>query len=576
MWRSTSTAGDVGSLVAAGDDAEPSAVLSGDSEDSDDDAWPDPPSEPPAGGSDFPQPRHASPSPRHTVAANLHTSRLVESANPGRRIINNILGLEVEDAAGPSEGMLPPTVAVAQVVDQTEISHVISAVNYSRTAARGKARLLDPLPAGVDNGSTASPLFSTALSPQFPIMTVLRYGTDRSVRLEFADGVTPAEYGTPRGLPLDSPADVLAEALQRPLDYPPLAASATPGDRVVLAMDPGTPQGDELAAVVIRALLDAGVDPDGISVLRTQADVDAGADDPRRLLPEAIAARIVLVAHDPADRRQLALLSSTKEGHPILLNRVLHEADLVVPIGCLRGASAGGYYGIHTAVFPTFSDLKAAERFRCVKSLEANGTDRRRLVEEVEEVAWLLGVNFTVQLVPAAGDAVMHVVAGQSEAVGRRGRQLYDEAWSWKVAEPASLVVAAIEGDACRQTWHEFGRALDAAVSLIEEGGSIAVCCDLAEAPGAAIQRMVGNGSRQAALRAIRKEAPADALPAVQLARALDRGKVYLLSRLDPSLVDALEMIHVAEPDELARLARRHPSCILLANASRTEVTVAE
>ena len=58
-----------------------------------------------------------------------------------------------------------------------------------------------------------------------------------------------------------------------------------------------------------------------------------------------------------------------------------------------------------------------------------------------------------------------------------------------------------------------------------------------------------------------------DALPAAQLARALDRGKVYFLSRLEASVVEDLEMIHVGNGAELARLARRHASCILLSNA---------
>ena len=153
---------------------------------------------------------------------------------------------------------------------------------------------------------------------------------------------------------------------------------------------------------------------------------------------------------------------------------------------------------------------------------------------------------------------------------------MYRDAWSWAVPRPAELVVAAIQGNSGQQTWQDFGRALGTATSLVEDGGAIAVCCELAETPGEAVQRMSGANSRQAVLRLIRKQNPPDALPAVQLARALDRGKVYLLSRLDPSLVDSLDMIHVAAPDELARLARRKKSCILLANAPHARVSLEE
>lgn len=407
-------------------------------------------------------------------------------------------------------------------------------------------------------------------------MAVLRYGADSSVRLEFAEGVVSAECGTPRGRPLDNPAAAVADALDDPLDYPPLARSTTPGDRVVLALDRCVPRAAEIAAAVIRALVTAGVEADGISVLRTRTDVEAGTGDPRRLLPEPVGERITLLAHNPADRQGLAYLAATKAGDPILLNRAIHEADLVLPIGCLQSEATAGYYGIHSGIFPTFSDRRTADRFCSPGLLEADGSHKHRLVREVDEVAWLLGINFTIQLVPAGGFSVLHVLAGQSEAVRRRSRQLYQAAWSWPVPRPVSLVVAAIEGDSSRQTWQDFGRALDTAVPLVEDGGSIAVCCELAEAPGAGMQRMVGARSRREALRRIRKERPVDALPAAQLARALDRGKVYLLSRLDPSLVDALDMICVEAPDELGRLARLHKSCILLANAPHAEVTLEE
>jgi len=138
----------------------------------------------------------------------------------------------------------------------------------------------------------------------------------------------------------------------------------------------------------------------------------------------------------------------------------------------------------------------------------------------------------------------------------------------------ASLVLVGIDGEARRQTWLDFGRALHAAAELVEDGGSIAVCCELADAPGPALRRLIGAESRDSALRKIRKERPVDALPAAELARALDRGKVYLLSRLEASTVEELEMIHVASPDELARLARLHDSCILLSNAPHATVAV--
>ncbi len=239
------------------------------------------------------------------------------------------------------------------------------------------------------------------------------------------------EIGVPRGEPLADAAAATAAALAEPLDYPPLGQSTTPVDRVVLALDRGVPEVAAVTAAVVRALADAGVDPDGISVLQDQADRDAGADDPCRLIPAALRRRITLLTHDPANRRELAYLAADEAGEAILINRALHEADVVLPIGCLRDDQSAGYFGIHGAVYPAFSDAKTLQRFRGFGSLNGRGGRRRELVADVDHVAWLLGINFTIQIVPAAGGQVMHVLAGQSDSVRRRGRELYHAAWDW-------------------------------------------------------------------------------------------------------------------------------------------------
>jgi nickel-dependent lactate racemase len=404
-------------------------------------------------------------------------------------------------------------------------------------------------------------------------MTALRYGANASIQLDFADGVTPVELGTPSAGTVGDLREAVRRTLDEPLEYPPLARCTTPGDRVVLALGHGLPQAAEVVAAVVDALQDARVDADGISVVRTRADVDDGTEDPCRLLSAAARERIVVAIHDPTDRNTLAYLAASENGEPILLHRALHDADLVLPIGCLHGEPTGGYFGIHDTVFPTFSDEKTRTRFRSLPSSHTGGKRHRQLVAEVDHVAWLLGVSFTIQLVPGPGSRVMDVVAGESESVRRHGRELYRQAWGASAPQPASLVVAAIEGDDAQQTWENFGRALEAATNLVEDGGAIAVCCDLAAAPGSAMQRIAGAASREEALRQIRRDCPEDTLPAAQLDRALDRGRVYLLSRLETSVVEDLEMICVENPAELCRLVRQHRSCTVLANAPYVTTT---
>jgi hypothetical protein len=82
--------------------------------------------------------------------------------------------------------------------------------------------------------------------------------------------------------------------------------------------------------------------------------------------------------------------------------------------------------------------------------------------------------------------------------------------------------------------------------------------------------------SLDSARRAAERDRTYDALPAVQLIRTLQRARVYLLSRLDEDVVESLGVAFVACPEEVARLASHHDSCILLQNAHHAVATVAD
>ena len=377
----------------------------------------------------------------------------------------------------------------------------------------------------------------------------------------------------PQGEPLADPAAAVTAALQQPLEYPSLPQCTTPGDRVVIALGAEVPQVAQVTSAIVATLITSGIAPDGITILRSEGDVATGMENPCRLIAPSVAERIRVLVHDPASRRNLAYLAASEGGEPILLNRLLIDADVVLPVGCMMRERATGYYGIHTALYPEFSDERTQARFRKHDRFSNNG-QHRELKNEVNHVAWLLGVHFTVQIVPAAGDSILHVLAGQSDAVRQRCRELYRAAWTWPIAERAELVVAAIEGGSPHQTWENLGRVLESAGRLVEDDGAIAVCCELAARPGPAMQHLIGAPSRDEALRQIRRDNPRDAVPALQLAKALDAHRVYLLSRLDADLVEELELIPVDGPEDIARLAQRSRSCLVVANATRAMIQV--
>ena len=118
----------------------------------------------------------------------------------------------------------------------------------------------------------------------------------------------------------------------------------------------------------------------------------------------------------------------------------------------------------------------------------------------------------------ALRDAAAEVLADRCStvrvrAVAETGEKLARAAWVEVVPRRASLVVAALDGGSGWQTWEGVALALHAALQVVADGGAIAVCTELTDPPGPAVQTLALADDRDEVLRQIVKHRPADALP---------------------------------------------------------------
>ena len=398
---------------------------------------------------------------------------------------------------------------------------------------------------------------------------VLRYGAAEAVEFDLPDGVLVADCSSPRGTPVSDVAVAVRAAIDAPLDFPPLVLAAVPGDKIVLAVDPAVPSLPTVVATIVEALLVHGAQPEEIGILQTRAAdgpaSNSPGDDPRSALPAAVRKAVSLLTHDPDNADEHCHLLNLPDGEEVRIHRSLFDADLIVPIGCLRVKSAWEYAGVHGCLFPAFGDAASQRRFR--ESAAASPTPRKKRLSDVHEVAWNMGVVLTVQVIPGAGEKILHVLCGEPRSVAKQGAELCAAAWRFDVPHRADLVVLGLEGNAEQQTWENVARAVASALPLVAEEGVLAVCSELATPPGPALRRLVGAEDSAVAVKRIRKQHTADAPAAMQLARSLEQTKIFLLSRLDADDVEELGLAPVAEAGDIARLARRSASCILLSNA---------
>ncbi len=410
------------------------------------------------------------------------------------------------------------------------------------------------------------------------MISILKYGTNSQLELDLAPEMLVTNCESPAKTNLEK-VQSAERAVAEPLNFPPIKQAIVPGDHIVLALSPAVPQATDVVAAIIPILLEGGVTGEDVTVIQTADDVEAGLPDPRSKLPENLRNSVQLFTHNPDEQTQLSYLAADAQGEPIYLNRRMCEADFVIPIGCLWPVEAvqrnGSKHIWNETIYPTFGDRKTIERLSPSGIPQSKGQIAHRL-DLIDQMAWLLGVHVTAQVVPGGNGQYRQVFVGSPEQVFQEGRRLCRQVWQHEVPRQVSLVIACLSGGSTQQTWENVGRALEAALRVVKDGGAVVICTELDELPGPALKQLASAADLEAIQHRLRKLHSSDASLARLLAQSLDRVSIFLLSKLKEDVVASLGFAHIANPSEINRLAAHHDSCLLLADAQYAVPTVIE
>lgn len=367
----------------------------------------------------------------------------------------------------------------------------------------------------------------------------------------------------------------LTELLAQPLDFPPLSAALVPGDRVVLAVDWNVPGVETILATIWSVLREAEIRAEDVLILQPATWDTAAKPDPRAGLPAGVREAVGWKIHDPTVAEACGYLATSAASERLYLARELLDADFVLPISTTRFDPVLGYRGPCAVFYPGLSTTEAIAKAHGQGHSELRPEDDRPLRQLVEEIGWLLGVQFAVQVMPAARRGTTgELLVGNLEAVAQGARKLLDRHWRLTLPERLDTVVAAVSASGTTASWDAVGQALETASHLVCRGGKIVLLTDLAATPGPGVELLRTQRSAKAALKPLRMLAPADLQPALQFATAADWASVYLLSGLDGAVVEELFCMPLASEAEVARLLAGAEKLVLLGNAQQTHASI--
>jgi len=241
--------------------------------------------------------------------------------------------------------------------------------------------------------------------------------------------------------------------------------------------------------------------------------------------------------------QDLVLAGNSRRGTPILLDRVVAEADRVVTIGHIGMHYYAGYSGGRKNILPGV---------RCV--YQGNP-----ISEEMVEAARLARVDFIVDVVLDAKGRVAKVVVGDLEEAHAAGRAFWDSLFQVKVRDKSDVVVVSAGGHPKDIDLYQAYKALYNAGKAVRDGGIVllaAACPD-------------GIGNQVFTDWVMRCRKPDDVFEvlrqegfrlgghkAVYLAKDLAHSDVYLLSELDDALVRRFFLNPARGAEEVMAVAR--------------------
>ncbi len=403
----------------------------------------------------------------------------------------------------------------------------------------------------------------------------LDYGVSQSWEVDLPSDRLLFFHRGPDAIP--DPLTTIQEAVRQPLEFPALELALVPDDRVVFVLDRGVPSAAQIMSGIWSSIALAGIDPGNVLILQPASMQVGRPADPRVQLPANVRERVSWKIHDPTIEDGTGYLASSAAGERIYLSRDVLDADFVVPIGRFGYDAMLGRRELTSAFYPGLSTPDAFAKAIGQGHSELGPDDERPLRQLVNEVAWLLGIQFAIQVLPSRGHGGMAAaLVGSTDRVAERGKTLLDKHWRVTLDQRGETALVAIPVSGDETSWADLGAALEAAQKLIVHGGRIIVLSDLAAMPGAGVNLIRGSRSAKSALQPLRKAAPPDVLAASQIASAADWASIYLLSRLDGQLVEETYMTPLESEREAERLLETCDGCVVLSGAQHVYSEIRE
>ena len=355
-------------------------------------------------------------------------------------------------------------------------------------------------------------------------------------------------------------AELLRQALARPVGSPPLSELARKGKRaVVVTSDLTRPcPSQRILPAIVNELGAGGIaDADITVVIALGLHRAMTAAELREEVGSEIYGRVRVINHDPDVTVHLGFTSA---GTPVEIFRPVVEADLRVCLGNIEFHYFAGFSGGAKAVLPgcaSRATVTANHALMVRPEAAAGRLDDNPLRLDIEEGVAMLGVDFIVNVVVDGSHKIVAAVAGDVREAHRSGCEMVTGRGSVQIPQFADIVLVGAGGHPGDVNLYQAQKALDNAACAVRDGGIIIWTAECSEGFGnATFETWLRQASSpEEILDRIQGEFVLGGHKAAAVATVLQRARIFLVSSLSAESVGKSGLVVFRDLEEALQKA---------------------
>lgn len=382
----------------------------------------------------------------------------------------------------------------------------------------------------------------------------------------------------------------VGEAIDRPIDSPPLEEIISPGETVLIVVSDATraTASAQVVNLLVRRLVEQGVSPGDIRIIfATGIHRAVTQEEKRELLTPFIVQRIRTLDHNASDSSSMIRLGTTERGTPVEINRALKEHDHVILTGAIGFHYFAGFTGGRKSISPGLASARTIEATHML-ALDFEKGGRRAGVgtgllygnavhEECERIAELVRPSFLINTVVDERGRAVRVYCGDWRGAHRLACMEYAEEHSIRIKEKREIVIASCGGSPWDINLIQAHKSLDMAAHACRDGGHIILLAECVDGLGRAdFLKWFDSEDSRALENRLRASYEVNGQTAWSLLVKAERFRVHLVSELADDDVRRMRMTPARNLNEaLARINRSAQGYIMPRASSLLPVVAA-